>query len=47
MGLANLAMTYSTFEIQQKRIDAIEAVVIDALANLDETMNFEHKEEND
>ncbi len=46
LGFANLVLTYSCFEIQEKQFRQIAWSVADTINMIDENINFEHKEEN-
>lgn len=44
MGLANMVMTYSCFEIQQKQYNSVAFAVSEAINMIDDNMSFEHKD---
>ena len=44
IGLADIVMTYSCFEIQQKQYNSVAFAVSEAINMIDENMEFEHKD---
>lgn len=46
MGLANMVLTYSCFEIEQKEYRHVQQAIFDAINMIDDNLQFEHKEEN-
>lgn len=45
IGLANIVMTYSCFEIQEKQYKAVAFQVSEAINMIDDNLKFEHEEE--
>ena len=45
MAIANMVMTYSCFEIQEKEYRQVAQAVEDAIAMIDDNIHFEHPEE--
>ena len=45
LGLASVVMTYSCFEIQEKKFMVLAQSIEDAIQMIDDNIHFEHKEE--